>query len=171
MRPTTRCLLATVFCLIASGCDSSVTNTPASPLFENPEPLPLYLQGVQPAPGATVSLRNPDDWEMSGGEIGYMGLETGLGVLCVTFRMNEQLVDPSADVEIYEEFELYLNGEIVAVEPAFILPSPPGQGAKKELVCWSEGLLSEGMHFAELHVSSTAGASEFTYSWAFEVVD
>ena len=60
-------LLFGLFCawLALSGCHPSEPNEveeQARELFEEPEPMPGFIEFVSPDPGVTVSLSSPDIW-------------------------------------------------------------------------------------------------------------
>lgn len=152
-----------------SGCglltDVSVRSQ-AQKLFDEPQPLPEALLGVQPRAGSMVSLssNNPGDLPVEW---------SARQKLCVEFNV-PFLLEPGDHFAAIGNIELSFDGEAVPLSEiqtyifGEIIGANGGFGPGGDAACW-EKTLSRGIHIADIRVWKTSG-TEYTYSWAFEVI-
>lgn len=160
-------IVISMLALITSGCRAE-----AQTLIMNPQEFPNYIDSVQPAPGRTLSLSNPEDRNL----VYYPDEEAR--IICVHILI-QPLLRPNDSFYQFENIELTVDGQIVTTEPSHEPVAHEAEGLEDEegnviaagvesdTICWNKDI-SPGKHVATIQVWTSTG-EEFSYSWAFKI--
>lgn len=159
--------------LLVAGCQSpSYTQQPErfQQLYDSPVQLPDVVSETYPEASSVVSLDMP---------VNIRAPVESSRAICVSVQI-EPLLEPGDNLERAENVQLTLDTRIVSKQPQHtILPmqvnllaengATLATGVANDVLCWNR-LLSIGEHLAEFQIWSTSG-KEYSYEWAFEVVE
>jgi hypothetical protein len=153
-------LFALFFYLVLTSCHTEEQLDPEQ-LLEQPGPLPEVLEYVSPEPGNILTQFENE--------------------VCVSINLYP-LLEPNDNLTSIENVEMTVNGDTLSNEDTtrltvdaltFLLDEDNqviATGPALVGKCWPV-ILSAGIHIAAIRLWSTSGKQEYSYRWAFEILE